>query len=109
MPVKDRKSEGLSDLSRESKEGVRKTMKNLHFELQILPKVYHHSVSSWTAPVKDRKSEGLSDSSRERKKGVRKTIKNPGFELQILPKILNGTYLLVLFILPRNWLFIIKV
>ena len=75
MPVKDRKSEGLSDSSRESKEGVRKTIKNLHFELQILPKVYHHSVASWTAPVKDRKSEGLSDSCRESKEGVRKTIK----------------------------------
>ena len=30
MPVKDRKSEGLSDSSRESKEGVRKTIKNLY-------------------------------------------------------------------------------
>ena len=39
MPVKDRKSEGLSDSSRESKEGMRKTIKNLHFELQILPKI----------------------------------------------------------------------
>ena len=96
MPVKDRKSEGLSDPSRESKEGVRKTKKNLRFELQILPKVYHYSVASWTAPVKGRKSEGLSDPSRESKEGVRKTIKNLRFELQILPKIINGTYLLVL-------------
>ena len=43
--------------------------------MQILPKVYHHSVTSWTTPVKYRKSEGLSDSSRESKEGVRKTIK----------------------------------
>ena len=38
MPVKERKREGLSDSSRESKEGMRKTI-NLHFELQILPKI----------------------------------------------------------------------
>ena len=59
-------------------------------------------------PVKERKREGLSDSSRESKEGMRKTIKNLHFELQILPKILNGTYLLVLFILPRNWLYIME-
>ena len=58
-------------------------------------------------PVKERKREGLSDSSRESKEGMRKTI-NLHFELQILPKILNGTYLLVLFILPRNWLYIME-
>ena len=57
--------------------------------MQILPKVYHHSVASWTAPVKDRKSEGLSDSCRESKEGVRKTIKKI-FDLncRYFPKLL---------------------
>ena len=104
MPVKDRKSEGLSDSSRESKEGVRKTIKKI-FTLNCR---YFPKFASWTVPVKERKREGLSDSSRESKEGMRKTIKNLHFELQILPKILNGTYLLVLFTLPRNWLCIME-
>ena len=38
VPVKDRKSEGLSDLSRESKEGVRKNIKIFTLNCRYFPK-----------------------------------------------------------------------
>ena len=38
VPVKDRKSEGLSDSSRESKEGMRKTIKIFTLNCRYFPK-----------------------------------------------------------------------